>query len=130
MPSWVFIAIIGYFLGALAKVIDKIFLASMVTDVLIFTFWTSLVSLFAVWLIPFGFEWVEPLTALIAFASGVSFVAFLYFMFLVLKKFEVSRVVPIVAGGAPFVTLIFLYFFFGGYLGLPGVIAVFLLIFG
>jgi len=130
MPSWVFIAIVGYFLGALTKVFDKVLLRSVVREPILFTFFTCIVSAFVLLLLPFGFEPVAADVAASAFGAGIAFVASLFFFFLALKKFEISRVVPLVAGIAPSITFVLSYVFLGERLGEVGTLAVIALIAG
>lgn len=130
MPLWIFVAIAGYFLGALTKVFDKALLRFVVREPILFTFFTCIISVFALLLLPFGFAPVTLSVAAGAFGAGTAFVASLFFFFSTLKKFEVSRVVPFVAGIAPSITFVLSYIFLGERLGPTGALVVFLLIGG
>src|SRR3990167_7050794 len=104
---WLPIAISSYFLSGLAAVIDKVLLTSRIPEPLTYAFYTSILSVGVVVLVPFGFS-VFPLhIILLALSAGSTLMLGYYFFYRAMRSFEASRVVPLNAGVfTPIFTLI------------------------
>ncbi|MSR76126.1 MAG: DMT family transporter [Candidatus Ryanbacteria bacterium] len=102
---WPAVALVGYFCSALSKIIDKGLLARTIPDPRVYTVWTGILSSFIVLLAPFGFHLLPPKIMAWALLSGVAFGVSLYCFYTALQRFEVSRVVPLFVGIAPFITI-------------------------
>lgn len=107
MIPWLPLTALGYFLNAIAALIDKFFLEKIVAEPVVYTFFVSIMSLTALVFVPFGFSVPPPFLILISLLAGFSFTAALFLFFTGLKHGEVSRVVPLV-GGASAVFIFFL----------------------
>jgi len=97
---------------------------------LVYAFYTGIIEIFAVVLLPFGFTWPNFSTVVIALLSGVFFIVALIFFFNAVIRFEISKVAPIVGSMVP-VVLFGLSFFRADFsLSSFQIIALFLLIVG
>lgn len=110
MISFLPIAVIGYFLGGGATLIDKILLTKSVPHPIIYTFYISLLGFGTIVLIPFGLT-LTPQTVIYSAIAGISatFGAFTYFKSL--KQGEASVVTPIIGVLNPVFTIILGLFF-------------------
>lgn len=86
-------AIFSYFLNSIAVTVDKFLLAKAIPDPLIYVFYLSFISLFALFGIPFvsipSFE-----VFLFASSSTLLWVLGAYLMFKALKSYQLQRVIP------------------------------------
>ena len=105
--SWVFIAIAGYFLNAVAILVDKFLLTKRIGEPVTYTFFVSILSLLVLALWPFNY--VKPSFELLAYAfpAGLAFAAGLFFLFTALHSNDASRIGPLVGG----LTTMFALFF-------------------
>ncbi|MBI2085967.1 hypothetical protein HYT74_01355 [Candidatus Daviesbacteria bacterium] len=98
--------ITAYFFNALAVTANKFLLSKTIPDPLVYVFYISLVSVLAIFALPF-----TKIPALdiffIASASTIFWTTGVYFMFAALKIGQVSRVIPIIGTLIPLVLLIF-----------------------
>lgn len=95
--TWIFIALGGYFFNALAALFDKLLLSDdRIGSPALYAFFTSLVSLFALVLLPFGFVFVIPNAIFLGFVSGFLFLLGLIAFYEAVKRSEISRVAPLV----------------------------------
>ena len=95
--TWIFIALGGYFFNALAALFDKLLLSDdRIGSPALYAFFTSLVSLFALVLLPFGFVFVIPDAIFLGFVSGFLFLLGLIAFYEAVKRSEISRVAPLV----------------------------------
>lgn len=105
--SWIFIALSGYFFNALAALFDKFLLSEdRIGSPALYAFYTSLVSLFALALLPFGFVFALPKVIFLGFFSGFLFLLGLVAFYESVKRSEVSRAAPLV--GVTVVAFLFL----------------------
>ncbi|MEK7649354.1 MAG: hypothetical protein AAB367_00095 [Patescibacteria group bacterium] len=102
---WPAIALVGYFCAALSKIIDKGLLTGTIPDPRVYTFWTGVLSSFVVIFAFYDFSILSPQIAGYALVSGLAFGASLFCFYSALRRFEVSRVVPLFVGIAPFTTI-------------------------
>lgn len=95
--SWILVALSGYLFNALAALFDKFLLSEeRIGSPALYAFYTSLVSLFAVVLIPFGFVFAIPKAMFLGFFSGFLFLLGLVAFYESVKRSEVSRAAPLV----------------------------------
>jgi len=112
--TWIIVAIISYFFGAVAALLDKVLLSGRISHPSVYAFFVSLFSLFALLFIPFGFQWYGNIPTLIFLLSGGLFLYGLLALYAAVQKSEISRVAPLV-GTIMALTALLVYFFpFGG----------------
>src|SRR3990167_7402686 len=128
---WLPIAISSYFLSGLAAVIDKVLLTSRIPEPLTYAFYTSILSVGVVVLVPFGFS-VFPLhIILLALSAGATLMVGYYFFYRAMRSFEASRVVPLTAGVfTPIFTLIISFSIFSSSLETKELLAFILFVVG
>lgn len=108
--TWIIVAIISYFFGAVAALLDKVLLSGRISSPSVYAFFVSLFSLFALLFIPFGFQWYGSVPTLVFLLSGALFLYGLLAMYTAVQKSEISRVAPLV-GTIMALTALFVYFF-------------------
>ncbi|HAZ28543.1 MAG TPA: hypothetical protein DCY48_02075 [Candidatus Magasanikbacteria bacterium] len=93
--SWLFIAILGYFLLALVFILDKLILTKSVGKPAVYTFYSTIFLFGAVFIFPLvGFEALRGIDWLWAFVSGIAFGLALWTLFIAVKKGEASHINP------------------------------------
>lgn len=108
--TWIFLALLGYFFNALASVFDKFLLSDgRIGSPLLYAFYTSLVSLFALILLPFGFLFVGGEAVFLGLLAGFLFLVGLVAFYEAVKRSEVSRAAPLI--GVSIVGFLFLLSF-------------------
>lgn len=113
MISWVYIAIIAYFLTALNSVVDKYLLGRSIPHPIVYAFYVGVFSIFTIILTPFGFVWPGWVQFGAALFVGIVFLLALISFFAALKADEASRMVSIVGGITPIFILILSTVIFG-----------------
>jgi len=111
--AFIFTALLGYFFNAVASIFDKYLLADHIKAPAVYAFYVALLSLFALFFIPFGFHFFGWQGVVTSFFSGVLFLYSLIALYTAFKDNEVSRVAPLV-GTVTSVTA-FVYAFLVGY---------------
>jgi len=96
--TWLIISIFAYFLNALAGLIDKILLKKSIPEPVVYTFYVGVLSLIALVLIPWGFQYPGLNLLLTSLLAGFIFIFALWLLYTLLKKEEVSRIIPLVGG--------------------------------
>jgi drug/metabolite transporter (DMT)-like permease len=129
--TWIFIALGGYFMNALAGIVDKFLLSEgRIGSPVLYAFFTSVASVFVIVIFPFGFvEW-GPKAMSLAIVSGGLFVFGLVALYEAVRQTEVSRAAPLVGistVGFVFITSMFFRLVSGGEIDLRGILAVLLL---
>jgi len=104
--TWLLFAILGHLANGVAFIIDKILLSSAFKRSATYAGLVGLLSFVVVVAAPWVERWPTGLAALIALASGATFVFALWAFFAALARAEASRVVPIVGSLIPILTLI------------------------
>lgn len=94
--SWIFIALLGYFLMAVAALFDKYLLVGRIKAPAVYAFFVSLFSLFVLPAIPFGFQFFGWKTTGIFLLSGAIFLYGLVALYTAVKGNEISRISPLV----------------------------------
>jgi len=127
---YILIAIIAYFLIAVASVGDKFLVTKKVTNPVAYTFYIGVLGIFALVFAPFGF-WLSSLEiTLLSMASGAIFLISLFFLFSALFKEEASRVFAVFGGCSAISVLAINAIMFNEVLKSVHLIAVILLIAG
>jgi drug/metabolite transporter (DMT)-like permease len=130
--SWLLIVIIAHILNSLDFIFTKVLLEKVFGDSRVLAILVGAVSGLAALLIFFPLGFVVPAFPLVILnlASGSCFIAALLFFYRVLKKYEATRVVPVIGGGVPFFTFILSAIFLRERLSLIQLAAFFLLLVG
>lgn len=117
--SWLFFAILSYFIAAIVGVLDKVILSkdSFIPKPAIYATYVGLTGIYALFLIPFGFDWEglreNPILIFLALLSGFVWVFFLIPLYHAVRKTEVSRVGPLVGVFTAVFTLGLSFLFLG-----------------
>ncbi|HAT74416.1 MAG: hypothetical protein US30_C0028G0004 [Candidatus Moranbacteria bacterium GW2011_GWF2_36_839] len=129
--NWIGIAIVAYFLLALEIVLDKFLLSSKrVSHPAIYAFYSGTMSLFVIFLIPFGFHAISYEKIFLSFIAGIIFIYGMLSLFSAVKRGEASRVLPIVGAVVPITSFFLAIIFLGENLGIRGSLGIGALIFG
>ena len=109
---WLVAAIVAYFLFAITVIIDRYLLSGPIPGPKIYACFVGILSVFALFLIPFGFT-IPPLWVVgISFLAGAVFVFACCALYFALQKFEASRIIPCIGGILPLFTLLLTYLIF------------------
>ncbi len=128
--NWLAIAILSYFLNALAVTADKFLVTKKMPNPFTFSFYIGIMSIFAIFFVPFGFSVPPTRIILTALASGAIFLASLVLFFVVLFRNEASRVPSIVGALTPIFSFGLSSLFLGENLTILQFAAFFILIIG
>jgi len=93
---WITFALAGYFFNAVTALFDKYLLAGRIKEPVVYAFFVSVLSLFAVVLIPFGYQPIPWQTSVVFLISGILFLYGLVAFYNAVKRSEISRVAPLV----------------------------------
>jgi uncharacterized membrane protein len=93
---WISLALAGYFFNAVTALFDKYLLAGRIKEPVVYAFFVSVLSLFAVVLIPFGYKPIPWQTETVFVISGILFLYGLVAFYNAVKRSEISRVAPLV----------------------------------
>ena len=111
---WIIVATLSYILLAVATVFDKYILTGPLQSPKIYTFLAGILGGVVFILIPFGFLEIPNLfIILFALLAGMMRIFMLLSLFSSLKKFEASRIIPILGGITPLFTLLLVFFLVG-----------------
>jgi len=127
---WLIFAITAYFINAVNGIIDKFLLVGAIPDPLVYAFYVGLFSIFSLVLAPFGLIWPGLMQFFASLGVGILFLISLYFLYRLLKEYEVSKVLPIVGGLMPIFVFILEHFLIGDSLRQNEIIAFVLLVLG
>ena len=128
--NWVLISIFAYFINAFSSVIDKFILKKPIQHPIVLGFYSGILSIFVLFLAPFGLNWPGFSQFLISILAGIIFLAALIVFYSVLREGETSRIIPVIGGFTPIFVLIISYFVLGAHLTLFQFIAFGLLVCG
>ena len=109
--NWIYFAIFSYFLFAAVIALDKLILSKKLPHPAAYAFFTGIIEIFALVLIPFGFILPDLNIGFLALFSGALYILGLIFLFNAFSRFEVSRVMPVAGAITPMA--LFLFSFFG-----------------
>ena len=108
---WLLIAILGYFFLALVSLFDRYLLAGPLPSAQSYVFFTGILGLVSLALIPFGFVVPDISQILFSLFAGGFWMLAISLLFLAILQNEVSRVMPAIAGFLPIFTLIIAFLF-------------------
>lgn len=129
--TWVIVASLGYFLGAVANILDKFLLSSnKISSPAVYAFYVNLLGLGALVLLPFGFYIPSLYQIAISTVSGLLFSLGILALYFAIKHSQAGRVIPVVGAITPIGTYVFSYFLFGEVLTAHQAVGCILLIFG
>ncbi|MCX6778625.1 MAG: DMT family transporter, partial [Candidatus Magasanikbacteria bacterium] len=127
---WLIISIIGYFLNAIAAVVDKILISKRISNPAVYVFFISLLGLVGFVLAPWGFSWIGWWFFGVSLVTGASFVLALLYLFKALKIAESSRATPFIGGLSPIFVFLFSFFLLGERLNVKQIVAFLIIILG
>ncbi|MDR3559045.1 MAG: EamA family transporter [Candidatus Pacebacteria bacterium] len=128
---WLFIATFAYLLIALQSTLDKFLLSSRrVGHPATYTFYSGLLSLTAILLLPFGFHLIAPAVAAWEILAGAVFSYGVFFLFWAIRDHEATQVVPVVGAVTAVATYVFSFLLLGERLDRPELWGVTLLVLG
>lgn len=87
---WLYLALIAYFINAIVFVIDKYLLAGHIPKYHAYAFGVAILSLSAIFLIPFGVYWPGLSIFVLSITSGLAFFIGLLFLYKTIKESDVS----------------------------------------
>lgn len=96
LMSWMLVALGGYFFTAVAALLDKYLLSGPIRTPAAYAFFVSLFSLFAIFFIPFGFQFFGWGTTGLFLLSGALFLYGLVAFYTAVQEREISRIAPLV----------------------------------
>lgn len=103
---WLLVTVLSYLFLAIAAFGDKFLISGSITSPKVYSFYVGALSIFVVFLIPFGF-YVPPVQQIIlALLAGALFMLGLYIYYSLMKEFEISRIAPSIGGFIPILTLL------------------------
>lgn len=107
MEPWVAFVIIGQFLNATVILNDRFIVSkTIVSKPIVYAFYVSFLSIFAIGALPFGVSWPNFDTIVLSIASGITYLLSIFLFYESLKNSKASEVVPVVGGVATIATLI------------------------
>lgn len=109
--NWILIVIIAHLINALVFLFDKYLLTRPVVSPAVFAFYIAIFSLFAVFLMPFGFIVIPGYLILLSLASGALFAYGLMPLYYTFRHMDISDAAPLSGAMTPIYTLIFSSFF-------------------
>lgn len=131
MPTYLLPAVSAYFLLALAGLIDKVLLKTVIVSPRAYAFFVGILGILALVFLPFGVGWPTQVRFLLAaLLSGAVSVYALWAFYSALKDFEPSRVITAVGALTPVATLTLSVIIFSESLSQPQFIAASLLVLG
>jgi len=105
---WIGVAIVAYFLLALVAVLDKYLLVGPLPNPKLYAFAIGVFGIGAFVLVPFGFlQFPENSIIALGIIAGILQTFAILALFVGLKKFETSRIIPAIGGLLPIFTIIF-----------------------
>jgi drug/metabolite transporter (DMT)-like permease len=128
---WLTLGLLGSLAFAVVGVMDKFIISKSVARPVVYTFYSTIISLIAFVAIPFGAGFPTGIIEFCVYlASGLLFGFGLWAMYVSFAKSEVSHVGPLIGAATAFFTVIFGMIFLGEYLHGLKILAVILLIAG
>ena len=101
MSTWLLFVVIGQFLYAVVVLIDRFIVTKgVVSKPIVYTFYVSVLSAFALVAVPFGVTIPNPITILLSLVAAVSYAASILMLYISLRNSNASEVVPVVGGVA------------------------------
>jgi len=105
--SWLFFVIVGQFLNATVVLTDRFIVTKkVVSKPIVYAFYVSFLSIFAIGALPFGVTRPSFDTSVLSLASAVSYLLSIYLLYESLQKSNPSEIVPVIGGIATISTLL------------------------
>ena len=105
---WLIVILTSYFLLAAVHLVDKHILQERIPDPKIYAFYVGISGIFILALVPFGFlDMPDGSGLFLALLAGVFNTLAVYALYVGLKKFETSRIIPAVGAFLPIFTFSF-----------------------
>ncbi len=104
---WIIFAILSYFLLSISSILDKILLSKPAFGPKIYAFLAGITG-GAAGILIWPFISLGNLSArlvLLGFLSGIAWIFAIFFLYLALRKYETSRIIPAIGGFVPLFTL-------------------------
>ena len=102
---WLIVILSSYFLLAAVHLVDKHILQERITDSKVYAFYVGISGILVLALVPFGFLAVPKTSDLIlALLAGAFNTLAVFALFVGLKRFETSRIIPAVGASLPLFT--------------------------
>ena len=130
MMIWIYLALAAYLLNAIVFVVDKYLLKSPIPKPYAYAFGVSVLSLSAVFLIPFGVDWLGWRFLLIALSSGAVFFVGLVSLYKTVKSAGISVVATQVGTIIAVCTPLFSFLILDEYLSFSNSLALVILVIG
>ncbi len=128
---WIYSAVIAYFLNAIVFAFDKFLLVAPLPHPLSYAFYSIILSIFVVVLLPFGVHLPPtPLYFVVAFSSGIFFFLALIYLYKSIKAIDILEATPAVGAIAALATLFLSIFFLREQISGDKLAAFFLLVAG
>ena len=129
--NWFNVALVSYFFGALAIILDKYILSSkQVGSPPVYSFYIGLMGAATLIFAPFGFSVPPVIQIIISLVSGMFFTFGILALYFAINRSEASRVAPVVGASTPIFLFAFAYLFLGETLQWIEIIGIGLLIIG
>lgn len=107
MEFWITSVIIGQFLNALVILNDRFIVSkNIVPRPIVYAFYVSFLSIFALGALPFGVTWPSLNTIVFSIIAAITYLFSILLLYKSLKISKASEVVPVVGGVATISTLI------------------------
>jgi len=129
--TWLLVAISAYFLFAVVNIVDKYLLGGRIPSPKVYAFYTGVLGILILSLVPFGFLVIPKISVIIlALLAGAFHILGVFVFFVGLKTFEASRIMPAMSALLPIFTLGFASVFAEKVLALSDITAFVLLLAG
>lgn len=127
---WLFVALVGFAVGAIVNVMDKYVLEKTVSKPVVFVFYSTAPAVFILLLSPWAGSLRSAFDFLVAALAGFSFVFGLWACYKAIQKSEVSHVNPLIGAVIPVFVFVWSLIFFNETLSLRQIAAILFLIIG
>ncbi|MBN2884456.1 EamA family transporter [Patescibacteria group bacterium] len=128
--SWFVVALVSYFLLAIANLIDKYLVEKVLGSARAYTFIACVMGLVVFLIAPWFLTWPGFSVLVFNLFLGFLFATALLFLYASLRRGEASRAVVIIGGSTPIFSLPLSYFILGDQFSFSQLIAIILLILG
>lgn len=115
--NWLVVAIVAQVIIGSSAVFDKLLLKKRSIEPWAYTFWFGMLGLFAVVLLPFGYQSTALPVIFLALVGGAFFIASAFLYFRTLEEIEASEALPLLGTLSPIATLAFSALWLGTSLG-------------
>lgn len=128
---WIAFVLFGQFLNALVVLLDKhIVSAKIVSKPIVYTFYVNLLSIIAIFALPFGVASPSLETLCYSVLAGVAFAISIFLLYRSLTHSDPSDTIPVIGGVSAITTFVASYFFLDQALPHNFLIGFFILVLG